>query len=118
MKGLNVRVYGPSVGGTSSLLFLTLSLTVLLTGPDLFWGVEGILFCTCRRVQVRNTAALCGFSFLLADSRNEPPLRTQVGTSLCSHVVMCILISGCICEFACFTQVDTLYAVFFFFHQQ
>jgi len=41
MKGLNVRVYGPSVGGTSSLLFLTLSLSVLLTGPDLFLGGWG-----------------------------------------------------------------------------
>lgn len=99
----------------ASPLFLTPSLTVLLTGPDLFLGVEVILFCTCTRVQVRNTAALCGFTFLLADSRKEPPSRTQVGvwcgqcplTSLCTHVVTCILISSSICEFACFTQADT-----------
>lgn len=87
-----------------------------------FLGVEVILFCTCTRVQVRNTAALCGFTFLLADSRKEPPLRAQVGdwcgqcplTSLCTHVVTCILISGSICEFACFTQADTHFMQFFF----
>ncbi len=46
-------------------------------GQIFFW-VEVILFCTCTRVQVRNTAAMCGFTFLLANSRKEPPLRTQV----------------------------------------
>lgn len=62
---------------------------------------------------MRNTAALCGFTFLSADSRKEPPLRTQVddrrGHRLrTSHVVtcMCILISSCICKGACFAQAD------------
>lgn len=87
---------------------------------QIFFWVKVILFCTCTRVQVRNTAASCGFPFLSADSRKEPPLRTQVGdrrghhplTSLCTYVVTCmgILISGDICWVCMFhTSKHVLY---------
>ncbi len=97
-------------------------------GQIFFW-VEVILFCTCTRVQVRNTAALCGLHscWLIPGKSVLSGHRWATGAvtvlaSLCTHVVTCMcIISGYICWVCMFSNThfmcQKLYTAkrFFFF---